>query len=118
MSPGRRSTARPLDASVSVRLLILDRADLRYPTRRAARAGTHPPHQGARHGRRSPRRDLGLELSVGQGHLEWRVLSEAPTARIRRARVLRRALRQRRGELDILRAAARSGLPRLVEADA
>ena len=46
--------------------------------------------------------------------MERRLLSAAapPAERLRRAVVLRRALRHGRGELDVLRPAARRGLPR------
>ena len=56
-------------------------------------------------------RHVGLELSVRAWHLERCVLSAAPRARedVRRARVLRAALRHGRGELDVLRPAARRG---------
>ena len=53
-------------------------------------------------------------------HVERRLLpaSARTTEGLRRARVLRRAFRYRRGELDVLRAAARGGQPRLGGADA
>ena len=54
-----------------------------------------------------PRRHVRLELPGGPRHLERRVLSGAAAARIRRAALLRRALRHRRGELDLLSRARR-----------
>src|SRR5580765_811882 len=67
-------------------------------------------------------RDLGVELRHRQGHLERRLLPcEAGTriigGRLRRARLLRRALRHRGSELQLLRAPAARGEPRLGGAD-
>src|SRR2546426_1876489 len=45
--------------------------------------------------------------------MERGLLSEAAAERLRRARVLRRALRHSRSELDVLRPAARGGHARL-----
>src|SRR5688572_28346113 len=58
----------------------------------------------------SPNRHLRLELSLGRGYVERPVLPclAIETRRhggVRRAGVLRRAFRYRRGELDFLRAA-------------
>src|SRR4029078_4580603 len=70
----------------------------------------------------APHRDLRLELPHRQGHVERRLLpSEAGTrivgARLRRARLLRRALRHGGSELELLRASTARGEPRLGGAD-
>ena len=57
-----------------------------------------------------PHRDVRLELSERQRHVERRLLSVAPAARLRRARLLRGALRHGRGELDVLPACPRPPL--------
>ena len=69
-----------------------------------------------------PHRHVGLELPAGQGHVERHLLSASRRARgrrrLRRAGVLRRALRHRRSELDLLRPAAVRGDARLGRAHA
>ena len=71
----------------------------------------------------APHRHLRVELPHRQGHLERRLLPSAAGTRssvqgLRRALVLRRALRHGRSELELLRAAAARGEPRLGGADA
>src|SRR5262245_65344637 len=65
-----------------------------------------------------PDRHVRLELSIGQRDVERPLLSQAAAEGLRGARVLCGALQYRRGELDVLRSAARRRLPRLGRADA
>ena len=64
------------------------------------------------------RRHVGLALSVRPRHVERRVLSRPPAARLRRTRVLRRALRHGRGEFVLLPHAGPGHEPAWVRQDA